>query len=65
MRRFLRLMKPQQFAGKPAEPGQGQACFRELPPFSAYLQVFPLCRRFPVLGRAVAWAPAGLPTGGG
>ena len=37
MRRFLRLMKPEQFAGKPAEPGQGQACFRELPPFSAYL----------------------------
>ena len=62
MRRFLRLMKPEQFAGKPAE--QEQACFRGLPPFSAYLQVFPLCCRFPVLGRAVAWAPAGLPTGG-
>ena len=62
MRRFLRLMKPVQFAGK---PGPARACSRGLPPFSAYPRMFPLCRRFPVLGRAAAWAPAGLPIGGG
>ena len=61
MRRFLRLMKPVQFAGK---PGPARACSRGLPPFSAYPRMFPLCRRFPVLGRAAAWAPAGLPIGG-
>lgn len=47
MRRFLRLMKPVQFAGK---PGPARACSRGLPPFSAYPRMFPLCRRFPVWG---------------
>ena len=51
MRRFLRLMKPVQFAG---EAGAGAGLFPGLPPFSAYPRMFPLCRRFPVLGRAAA-----------
>ena len=48
MRRFLRLMKSVQFAGK---PGPARACSRGLPPFSAYPRMFPLWRQqvFPLV----------------